>query len=243
MNNRFAQLPKYLQWVFTAGEVFVIIGMLAACALLTFGGKKLLAAGNSDGPIDVSLDIGEISFSLPKEGYSITSESFDADEIIIEDAAGKISVQNPKNVDQFLSIFFAPMIALILFGGGMVIAILECFRRLFRNVRQGESFHPKTVSLIHKLGGLIIALEIGATFCSTWIHLRISKFLRDNLQFEGIETEFLWPGAGPLKLGVGAAETTFSVNIYGILAGFMVIAIGEAFRQGVLLKQEHELTI
>lgn len=243
MNNRFAQLPKYLQWIFTGAEIFVGIGILVALSILTFGAKKLLTAGDKEGSINLSLDIGEISFSIPPEAYSITSESFGADEIIIEDAIGNVSVRNPQHVDAFLAVFIAPTILLILFGGTMLVAILECFRRLFRNVRQGESFHPKTVSLLHKLGGLIILMELGATFGSTWVHLRISQFLRDNLQVEGLETEFLWPASGPLKLGFGAAETTFGVNIYGILAGFMVIAIGEAFRQGMLLKQEHELTI
>ena len=222
----------------------MLLGMLIVLGLMFTGGRMLVSGGNSDGRIDISLDLGRIAFDLPEDSYSIESEVFNAESIRLEDIVGKVAVNNPRDLTLFMDAFLLPMGILLLFGGGMILAIIECFRRLFRSVRYGESFQPKTVANLHKIGVLVIALEIGIALLSTWVHLNVGNFLSKNMKVTGIETQFHLPGVGRgLSVGVGTAETHFSLNLSVILGGLMLMAIGEAFRQGAVIKREHELTI
>ena len=244
MNNKLSQLPKYLQWVFTGLEGFVFLGMLIVLGLMLTGGRMLVSGGGSDGGIDISLDLGRIKFELPEDSYAIESEVFNAESILLEDVVGKVAVNNPRDLSMFMDAFLLPMGILLLFGGGMVLAIVECFRRFFRSVRYGESFQPKTVANLHKIGVLVIVLELGLAILSTWLHLNVGNFLSKNMTVTGIETQFHLPGEGKgLSVGFGSAETHFRLNLSAILGGLMLMAIGEAFRQGAVIKREHELTI
>lgn len=247
MKNRFRQLPKYMQWFFTVGEVLLGLFLVIGLGVLVFAGKLLIegnfAGSEQDGGISVSLDLGTIEFALPEDSYSIVSESIGADSILIEDAVGKIAVKNPTHADEFLRMFSGPLLVVILFGGGMVLAIMECFRRLFRSVRFGESFLPSTVANLHKIGFLIIGLEFGLMLGSAWIRSQITGYLRKDLEVTGIETSFASPGEGVIQVGFGEMETTLGLNVSGVVVGLIILAIGEAFRQGVMLKEEGELTI
>ncbi len=236
-------LPKYLQWFFTFAEWFVGLFILIALCMVGFGSKALLSSDGEGDRVQVSLDVGTVEFELPPESYRIESSDVKAERILIEDAAGKISIQDPEDLGGFLDVFVAPMVVFILFGGGMFVAILECLRRFFRSVRRGESFQPATVANLHKIGVLIIVLEVGIAFLSLFIHSEISRYLIQTMSVEGIETQFTIAREGQLSVGFGAEEAKFGINVPIVLLGLMVLAIGEAFRQGVALKEESELTI
>lgn len=232
-----------LQWFFTAAEAVVIVTTLAMTIMLFASQSMLEAKDESSKAVTVRLDAAELALDLPAEAYELTSETFPGETIRVDNLRGSIEVVNPEDAEPFLRVIRTPLSLFFIFVGLVGGAICEFFRRLFKNVRLGQSFLPANISNLHKIGILVVLLEIGSSVLMVWSHSSAINFVREHVKREGIHL------VGPAKQQVGIYRSWFvngypvQINLMGIVAGLMILALGEAFRQGLELKQDSELTI
>jgi hypothetical protein len=118
-------------------------------------------------------------------------------------------------------------------------ALFELLRRLFRNVGRGESFSPQSVRLVQVVGGLLIAFAFVTSIAESWLAYAMYDYLVQYTQFAISGTPVQLPPADrPPLLGY---ESPFGSPEF--LAGLLVLALAEVFRQGLALRRDSELTI
>lgn len=120
-------------------------------------------------------------------------------------------------------------------------ALLDLLRRLFRNVARGESFTARNIRLVHVLGISILAFTLLSGAMQAWYSSQIVAYLNQHAAVEGGHMSFASASSGGLVVNGRHFDIPFSGR--GILTGLLVLALGEVFRQGLVLKQENDLTI
>jgi Protein of unknown function (DUF2975) len=147
--------------------------------------------------------------------------------VTVNRAAGAVRLLNAYGLPVLLvyAVFFA--------------ALFELLRRLFRNVGRGESFSPQSVRLVQVVGGSLIVFAFVTAVAESWFAYAMYDYLEQYTQFTISGTPVQLPPADrPPWLGYespfGSAE---------LLAGLLVLALAEVFRQGLALQRDNELTI
>jgi hypothetical protein len=161
--------------------------------------------------------------------------------ITIRNLQGSVSLENLHGGGGLFSVFKSYGLPLILIHLGFFAVLFDLLRRLFRNVERGDSFTQRNIRLLHIIGVSILLF----TFISAavqWRYLQeITSYLNQHTMIEGMRMSFTPPANHVIASDSHHFEFQFSWS--GILTGLLVLALGEVFRQGLVLKQENELTI
>lgn len=248
--RRKRNLPNTLRRLFVFLEIGVAVFFVGSI-LIVFIMPRMSGAMKS-------ISMGDVRIEIPRETYSIESETIKGDEIYLDKIQGTVEVKEPVDIDLYSSSTMAPYILLLAFYGSCLFFVCELFRRLFKHVSEGDAFAEPNIRLLHKIGVVIILMHIGGAFGTSWALYENRSMLEENLEAEGVTLlhEARIPDAGyglriegiHIKLSnefLGISKGKFMLRIYfvGIIGGLLLIGIGEAFRQGLVLKQENELTV
>lgn len=147
-----------------------------------------------------------------------------------------LTVDRPAGVVELIKSFGLPV---LLIYAVFFAALFELLRRLFRNVGNGESFTPQSVRLLQIVGGSLIAFSFLSAIGESWFVYAMFGYLVDHMQLviSGTTVQ-LPPAEGPPWLGyespLGSPE---------FLAGLLVLALAEVFRQGLALQRDSDLTV
>jgi hypothetical protein len=147
--------------------------------------------------------------------------------VTVNRAAGAVRLFNGYGLPVLLvhAVFFA--------------TLFELLRRLFRNVGRGESFSPQSVRLVQIVGGSLIVFAFVAAIAESWLVYAMYGYLEAHTQLAISGTPVQLPPADrPPWLGY---ESPFGSAEF--LAGLLVLALAEVFRQGLALQRDNELTI
>jgi len=118
-------------------------------------------------------------------------------------------------------------------------ALFELLRRLFRNVGRGESFSPQSVRLVQIVGCSLIVFAFVTAIAESWLVYSMYGYVEEHTRFVISGTPVQLPPADrPPLLGY---ESPFGSAKF--LAGLLVLALAEVFRQGLVLQRDNELTI
>jgi hypothetical protein len=118
-------------------------------------------------------------------------------------------------------------------------ALFELLRRLFRNVGRGESFTAQSVRLVQIVGGSLIAFSLVAAIVKSWFAYAMYGYLAEHTQIAISGTPVQLPAAErPPRLWY---ESPFGSAEF--LAGLLVLALAEVFRQGLALQRDSDLTV
>jgi len=242
----------------TLRRIFVFLECLSLVGLVFTLGVLFFFLTQSGGDMGKSYSLGEVQIEIPEESYLLESDQVKGESIFLDKVRGQIDVKNPEDLNGYLSSMFwytAPVI--FIYWGGLFV-VSELLRRLFKNVHDGNSFTEGNVRIFHKLGVTIIVFSILSSLGLSLIKFTSAKFLEENVDASGVEISYdvndYTPGFGVYVEDVLVRFTVSELKIYGgkfgldiplfwILAGLLLIGIGEAFRQGLLLKKENELTV
>lgn len=238
MKHQKSNLPKLLQWIFTALGALIAVGTVVCVIFIVFIERFEVSES-----VDLTVNLGEVRLALPDQTYTLTSETLKGEALIINEVSGDLQLNGPKDISGYLGAVRGIGTLTILFVGVMMFSLCELFRRLFKNVSRGEAFTESNVKNLHKIGVMIIALTIGGNFFASWTLANMASYLSENVEATGIEIDYTPTNHHRRGLSLFADYFVINVDFAGILGGMLVIALGEAFRQGLRLKEENELTI
>jgi hypothetical protein len=118
-------------------------------------------------------------------------------------------------------------------------ALFELLRRLFRNVGRGESFTSQSVRLVQIVGGSLIVYALVCEIVESWLAYAMYGYLVEHTQIAISGTPVqLPPAKSPPWFGY---ESPFKKVEF--LAGLLVLALAEVFRQGLALQRDADLTV
>lgn len=144
-----------------------------------------------------------------------------------------------KRADGAVRLFKAYGLPVLLVYAVFFATLFELLRRLFRNVGRGESFSRQSVRLVQIVGGSLVAFAFVTAIAESWLVYAMYGYLEAHTQFAISGTPVQLPPADrPPWLGY---ESPFGSAEF--LAGLLVLALAEVFRQGLALQRDNELTI
>ena len=120
------------------------------------------------------------------------------------------------------------MVVVIAFGW----ILLGSLRNVCANIEQGEIFSEKNLSLVRNIGVTLLVLGLVSIGLELWATHVMDGYLRDHVVLSGAT------GALHFNLLPGFLSTPAA-----LVTGCLVLVISEAFRQGLSLKTESELTV
>jgi hypothetical protein len=223
-------LPKFLRWMFTIFAIFTALGALAMLVLLAI--DPTLPPGLHFGPHAVK--IGGLPGTVLFRNSTFVLNALNG-------GLG-VTVQNTDSLIELLKHYGLPVLILhALFFA----ALFDLLRRLFRNVGRGESFTRQTVRLVQIIGVSLLVFSIVSAFAESMFHLALYTYLAQHATIFISGTAIHLPQLQDIKFDGGHGHISFSGGGGSPLffSGLLVLALSEVFRQGLVLKSEHDLTV
>lgn len=240
-------LPLLVQRLFLCLEVLIVLLMILLTSMLFFGTGALdtTAGGDAGGSTTASRvewTMANVGIRLEPEAYVVRLGTGESGGFELKSVRASLSTSNASAGNAYLRAVRPAMAALLLLVGLSSLLVCELFRRVFRQVANGESFTPANIRHVHRIGLLILVSTIAIALLQGWASHAAATFVRENVQVEGLQID---PTPDLPKGGIGMRFGDFpvSISLAGIFAGLIVLALGEAFRQGLLLKEDSELTV
>jgi len=220
-----AVLPRIFRWVFTALEVFCVLAAISIGLAILIDPK--LPAGTEFGPlaIDFAGQPGSVALRPANGDSDFTVTAFRGSIVLfVEKAGGLVEVAKRYGLPAILitTIF--------------LIALFDLLRRLFRNVGRGQSFTRQSVYFVQFIGVSLIAYAFVAAYLEGWFFVAMLGYLSEHAIVTISGTQLHLPGPEPIGFRFPLGSAPF-------LAGLLVLALSEVFRQGLALKSEHDLTV
>jgi hypothetical protein len=116
-------------------------------------------------------------------------------------------------------------------------AIFSLLRRLFDNVKKGAIFSMKSVRLIRLMGWCFVIYFALVSAIGNGLNHLISR----NLSLELLDTDFSSASRGAVRLFL--LPPHLDLDLTAIFFGLFAFALAEVFSQGLLLKEENDLTV
>ena len=221
-------LPKLFRWLFTVVEGLCVLAALVIA--LTYLIDPRLPAGTHFGPfvVDFAGQPGTVTLSAANNDSDFTVTALRGNIVVlVEQAGGLIEVAKRYGLPAILisAIFF--------------IVLFDLLRRLFRNVSRGDSFTRQSVYLVQLVGASLIVYSIVSAYAQSWFVTAMFAYLSQHAAVTVSGTPLHLPAPDV----AGFPHGGFHIGGSAFLAGLLVLAISEVFRQGLTLKSEHDLTV
>jgi hypothetical protein len=219
-------LSKSLKVLFTVieagGALLCLMGIFSIAMSFCNLDHLPVLAKTKCGLVDVRTEIDASTLQLKTPAIAPGKIRFDGTLYVL---------LNPTYARDFVKSLGRPRGFAMLSGGMLVWAIADLFRRMFRSVERREVFTATNVRRMRWIAGLIILGRISQSLMLWWQAKAEVAFAHSNLATEGVSYH--------PSFGVG---DWISVT-HSIIVGLLVLALAEVFNQGLLLKQDNELTV
>lgn len=107
-------------------------------------------------------------------------------------------------------------------------------REVCANIDQGEAFSEKNLRVMKRIGLILITSSVAGLVAQLWAAYAMGGYLTQHVVFSGIKN------GGAVHFSLPGGLFPFES---GIVTGFVVLLLTAAFRQGLNLKTENDLTV
>ena len=224
-----AVLPNLFRWVFTILEA--LAALCAVAVLIAILIDPSLPAGTHFGPLPVDFggQPGTVALRAANGDSDFTVTALKGSIVLfVSQAGGLIEVAKHYGLP------------LVLIGAIFFVVLFDLLRRLFRNVGHGDSFTRQSVYLVQIIGVSLILYSVVSAFAEAWFFHALLAYLAEHavLTISGNQLHLPAPQGMTLWHGHG-----FPFGSPLFFSGLLILALSEVFRQGLALKNEHDLTV
>ncbi|HTT57240.1 MAG TPA: DUF2975 domain-containing protein [Opitutaceae bacterium] len=221
---------SFLEWIFALGAVFVLLyGWVFSPYLVSTPG------------LTWAFQIYQSKFDLQPPLNPIAYHGASPGTVLIQNLRADICVRlsgNPGALLNFVRLRSACGCLLMI----LACAISSQLRRLCDNVIQGEAFSLSSVQLIRVTGWCYFGYFVATSVVFNAVDWLIARDLRQHLTLERLQTDFnAADTSGAMNFSFGSQHLAF--NLTTLWIALLAFVLAEIFRQGVLMKQENELTV
>ena len=119
--------------------------------------------------------------------------------------------------------------------------LFTSLRNLCANLEVGDVFNEENLRLVRRIGVTLIVYSLAGIAAGFWSSAVLGIYFQEHVVLTGLKTTLQFPH-GPATLQVGLTPG-FLTNQGGLMTGCLVLVAAEAFRQGLNLKTENDLTV
>lgn len=129
----------------------------------------------------------------------------------------------------------------MLVAAGFAWLVFGALRELCGRIEQGEVFSERNLRLVRRLGLALIVYTFAGWAAELWASHLLGAYFHQHVVLTGLRTNLPF-GRGLLSLGL-TLPPGFLAGQGGLVTGCLVLVVSEAFRQGLGLKTENDLTV
>lgn len=118
--------------------------------------------------------------------------------------------------------------------------LFTALRDLCGNLARGEVFNDMNLRLVRRIGVNLIAYCLLSAGLEVWASRVLGHYFQQHVVLTGLQTALPFTNASALQFHLSPGLITTQG---GVLIGCLVLVVAEAFRQGLALKAENDLTV
>ena len=222
-------LPRLFRWVFTVLEALFVLGGVIVCLAILL--NPSLPQGTHFGPLAVDFggQTGSVALTAVNGDSDFTATAFRGSiSLLVGKAGGLIEVAKR---------YWLPLLLIkaILFA-----LMFDLLRRLFRNVGRGDSFTRQSVYLVQIVGVTLLVYAVASAITENLLANAVLAYLSHHAVVTVSGTALHLPAPQDKGFPSGLPGPFVSPLFF---SGLLVLALSEVFRQGLAIKNEHDLTV
>lgn len=227
MKNKL-RLPSFLRAFFNVVYLLTTVITVIWVLMLGIGG---LSAWRQGGAGYLPLPMKDLALSV--RGQPIvarTTTSSDRDigvNRIVTELRVNVFAQDPELASAARWSILPQFTAML----GAALFSMRLLRDLCARIEQGEVFSEETLRLVRNIGLLYVAFSLFELATRAWSMYLLGGYLARQATLTGID--------GTFTANTGALPMVTA----GLVEGLIILLLAEAFRQGLALKQEADLTV
>ncbi len=233
----FPKLPGMLRFYFGLARFLSMV--LAAFWLLTLTLTPWIQNLFMDEP-KLMVTVGEVMLRVDPPAVGLDSNSAKPGSLGLSSLKGTLKMDLiSKDADLVSTLRWTifPSIAVLISFAWVFFGSL---RNMCANIEQGEVFSDKNLRLVRGIGIALIAYSLASLVVGIWASHVMNGYLNQHVTMKGLSAALsMRPGTGALSF---LMPSGMLVEV-SLVAGCLVLVVAEAFRQGLDLKTENDLTV
>jgi hypothetical protein len=241
--KKITSLPGNLRALFGILRFLTVVSALVWILILAFfAWIPNLANGKNDKP-KLLLTMGEVSLRSEPGAIVLNSNTAKPGSLSLVDLKGMLQLdlctEDPALASALRWSTLPSIVVLAVFGW----LFFGALKALCASIEQGSVFSEENLRLVRGIGWIIIGssvvgLAVGFGACQV-----MGGYLAEHVTVAGIKTGLAFPGgAGAVRFVLDGGQIPFT-GVGGLVTGCLVLMLSEAFKQGLALKTESELTV
>jgi hypothetical protein len=216
----------------TLGLLFMVAETLTVVAAVIILLVELVSfiAPEGTGPTYVVAAFPSLELKFTEPAISLHSENSAPGDIKVKKFSGRLEI-NRRSADTRLvarARWLAIPVRLLLLA--YAFCLFTFLKQLCANMEGGTIFSDLNFNLIRKIGVVLVLGDVVGNALVAASHYVLGSYLSQHATVTGVKA----------KLSFNPAT---DIQFEGIITGLVVFLVAEAFRQGLALKQENELTV
>jgi hypothetical protein len=187
------------------------------------------------------VSVGEASLKTEPAAVELRSDSAKPGSLLLPDLKGSLQMDLMSKVAALVSVLRWALIPSIVVLAVFSWLLFTSLLRVCANIERREAFSESNLRLVRNIGVILLAYNLTGLVAQFWSAHVMDGYLGHHVTLSGIKTALQFPG------GLGALHYNLTGGYFptegGFVTGLVVLLVAEAFRQGLALKTENDLTI
>ena len=231
-------LPGALRFYFGIARFLCLV--LAAFWLLTLTLSPWIQKQFIDEP-KLMVTVGEVLLRVDPTAVGLNSDSAKPGSLGLSSLRGTLRadlISKDAGLVSTLRWTVFPSMALLIAFGWVCFGSL---RNVCANLEKGEVFSEQNLRLVRGIGLVLMAYSLASLLVGFWAAHVMNGYLGSHVTLTGLSAGAHIPtGSGALRFLMPAGLISVEG---GLVTGCLVLLLSEAFRQGLNLKTENDLTV
>ena len=223
--KKILNLPSILRIFFGVAQLLLLICGVAWCSLL------LVSLAPRTGPI-MQLSFDDITLKTPASLISLKSPTSDKEDIRVTRLSTALALNLNSSDRELASAIRWTLLPKMILGLVVSWFFFGLLRNVCARVERGEVFSEANLRSIRNLGLMLVGWSLSDSALQLWSLHRLGGYLTDHAITTGINATLV-AEIGPI----------IKLPYNDLLTGLLVLLLAEAFRQGLALKKENDLTV
>lgn len=234
----FPNLAGGLRTFFGFSQILIVLAAVLWLGILTL---VPLVRGRQSDTAKLMLSAGEVTLDTAPDAVELNSSSAKAGTLSLSHLHGTLGAnflsQDPALVSALRWAIIPSMIALLGYGW----FVCGALRKLCSNLHRGEVFSENNLRLVRRVGIIMIGYSLIGGLLTVWSNHAMGGYLGQRVAVTGLKMAAQFPGGlGALRFNL---QPGFLQETDCLIIGCVVLVLAQAFRQGLALKTESELTV
>ncbi|MEO7599561.1 MAG: DUF2975 domain-containing protein [Opitutus sp.] len=229
----YPNLAGSLRFYFGVGRFFTLL-FGGLWLLLLFLAPVISRSVAEDSKLMIAL--GDVVLDTPAQSVMLNATTAKPNALELDTLRASLRADWLSKDPALISALRTTVLPLIFVFVGFTWALLTSLRAICTNIERREIFTEDNLRLVRKSGFILICFSLAGFAVHLWTAYSMNGYLTQHVSLSGLVTS-----------GTGAVRYSPPSYLFpgesGLVLGFLILMLAQAFRQGLQLKTENDLTV